>query len=128
MEYVIKIFLTIFFGAIIFFVPRFVERKTLAYLLASFVFVVYFVLLSLIAEANIIYVLLLLSLFAFLLYVIFSSYIKVFDELDRAIDFLERRIKEYESIVSLNISSQDFPGRSRKIYNFFFSFIFKIAG
>jgi diguanylate cyclase (GGDEF)-like protein len=119
MEYVIKVFLTVFFGTIIFFVPRFIEKKTLSYLLASFVFVIYFVLLSLIGGADFVYVLLLLSLFVFFLYVIFSSYIKGFDELERAIDFLEKEIKGYESMVSLNISHQNFPGRSRKIYNFF---------
>jgi len=110
MEYVIKVFLTVFFGAIIFFVPRFIEKKTLSYLLASFVFVIYFVLLSLIGGADFVYVLLLLSLFVFFLYVIFSSYIKGFDELERAIDFLEKEIKVYESMVSLNISHQNFPG------------------
>jgi len=112
MAELIKIFITVFLGLVLFFIIKFVENKSYAFLFSSLIFIVYFAIFGLISGADIFYVVPTLFLLALFLYLIFNSYVSRFDSIVKALDSAEKEIKKSQG---LNFDLEQF--KEKKVYD-----------
>jgi diguanylate cyclase (GGDEF)-like protein len=112
MAELIKIFITVFLGLVLFFIIKFVENRSYAFLFSSLIFIVYFAIFGFISGADIFYVVPTLFLLALFLYLIFNSYVSRFDSIVKALDSAEKEIKKSQG---LNFDLEQF--KEKKVYD-----------